>query len=128
MATLVDSNIILDVVSEDEDWVDWSSAMLGRAAETGRLVINPIVYAEVSVGFDTIEALDAALPASYYAREALPWDAASFSRRERIFPTAAREAAAGQRCPISTSVRTLPSPVTRFSRATRDDIARTFQP
>jgi predicted nucleic acid-binding protein len=81
VATLVDSNVILDVVSEDEDWVDWSSAMLGRAAETGRLVINPIVYAEVSVGFDSIEALDAALPASYYAREALPWDSAFLAAR-----------------------------------------------
>lgn len=81
MATLVDSNVILDVVSEDEDWVDWSSAMLGRAAETGRLVINPIVYAEVSVGFDSIEALDEALPASYYARESLPWDSAFLAAR-----------------------------------------------
>ncbi len=81
MATLVDSNVILDVVSEDEDWVDWSSTMLGRAAETGRLVINPIVYAEVSVAFDSIEALDDALPASYYAREALPWNAAFLAAR-----------------------------------------------
>ncbi len=81
MATLVDSNVILDVVSEDEDWVDWSSTMLGRAAETGRLVINPIVYAEVSVAFDSIEALDNALPASYYAREALPWNAAFLAAR-----------------------------------------------
>jgi predicted nucleic acid-binding protein len=81
VATLVDSNVILDVVSEDEDWVDWSSSMLGRAAESGRLVINPIVYAEVSVGFDSIEALDDALPASYYAREALPWDSAFLAAR-----------------------------------------------
>ena len=81
MATLVDSNVILDIVSEDEDWLDWSSAMLVKAAEAGRLVINPIIYAEVSVGFDTIEALDEALPSSYYTREALPWEAAFLAAR-----------------------------------------------
>jgi predicted nucleic acid-binding protein len=81
VATLVDSNVILDVVSEDEEWLDWSSAMLIKAAEAGRLVINPIIYAEVSVGFDTIEALDEALPLSYYTREGLPWEAAFLAAR-----------------------------------------------
>jgi predicted nucleic acid-binding protein len=81
VTTLVDSNVILDVVSEDEDWLDWSSTMLMKAAEAGRLVINPIIYAEVSVGFDTIEALDEALPLTYYTREALPWEAAFLAAR-----------------------------------------------
>lgn len=81
MATLVDSNVILDVVSEDADWLDWSASMLERAAESGRLIINPLVYAEVSVAFDTIEALDDALPAEYYTREALPWEAAFLAAR-----------------------------------------------
>jgi predicted nucleic acid-binding protein len=81
VSTLVDSNVILDVVVEDEEWVDWSSAMLVKAAEAGRLVINPIIYAEVSAGFDTIEALDAVLPLSYYTREALPWEAAFLAGR-----------------------------------------------
>ena len=81
MSTLVDSNVILDVVEEDEEWIDWSAAMLAKASEAGRLVINPIIYAEVSVGFDTIEALDAALPMNYYTREALPWEAAFLAGR-----------------------------------------------
>ena len=81
MATLVDSTVILDVLTEDEDWVDWSASMLARAAEAGRLVVNPLVYAEVSVGFDTIEALDAALPPEYYTREALPWESAFLAAR-----------------------------------------------
>ncbi len=76
MTTLVDSNVILDVVTEDADWVDWSASMLARAAESGRLVINPLVYAEVSCGFDRIEALDEALPLEYFVREPLPWAAA----------------------------------------------------
>lgn len=81
MAVLVDSNVILDVVTEDEDWVDWSAAMLGRAADADRLVINPLIYAEVAVRFDSIESLDAVLPAEYYVREPLPWDAAFLAAR-----------------------------------------------
>ncbi len=76
MTTLVDSNVILDVVTENEEWADWSASMLADAAQNGRLVINPFVYAEVSCGFDRIEALDEAIPAEYFVREALPWAAA----------------------------------------------------
>jgi predicted nucleic acid-binding protein len=74
--TLVDSNVLLDLLTEDEEWQDWSAAALERCAEAGRLIVNPIIYAEVSIGFDAIEDLDAALPASYFTREPLPWPAA----------------------------------------------------
>lgn len=74
--TLVDSNVILDVVTEDEEWLDWSAASLARAADTSRLVINPIVYAEVAARFARIEDLEEALPHAYYERRALPWEAA----------------------------------------------------
>jgi predicted nucleic acid-binding protein len=73
---LVDTSVILDVLTDDEDWFDWSASALERAADAGRLVINPIIYAEVSVRFDTVEELDAALPADYYDRKSLPWEAA----------------------------------------------------
>jgi predicted nucleic acid-binding protein len=76
MATLVDSNVILDIVSDDAEWGDWSAAMLARAAHAGRLVINPVIYAEVSCGYDEIEDLDAAVPPEYLVREPLPWEAA----------------------------------------------------
>jgi predicted nucleic acid-binding protein len=72
---LVDSNVLLDVVTEDEDWFDWSAAALERAASASRLVINPIIYAEVSIGFDRIEDLDAVLPETYFERHPLPWEA-----------------------------------------------------
>jgi hypothetical protein len=81
VATLVDTNVILDVVTEDRDWMDWSASALARAADAGRLVINPLVYAEVSVAFDTIEALDEALPPDFYLREALPWEAGFLAAR-----------------------------------------------
>lgn len=81
MPTLVDSNVILDVVTEDADWVDWSASMLSRAARDGRLVINPLIYAEVSCGYVRIEDLDRALPAAYFTREPLPWAAAFLAAR-----------------------------------------------
>lgn len=74
-AVLVDTNVILDVTTEDETWFEWSSDRLARHAGQSRLVINPIVYAEVSVGFERIETLDAALPEAYFDRESLPWEA-----------------------------------------------------
>lgn len=81
MTTLVDSNVILDVVTEDSEWFDWSAAMLARAAEQGTLVINPLVYAEVSLAFGRIEDLDDAIPEDYYARDPLPWEAAFLAAR-----------------------------------------------
>ncbi len=73
---LVDSNVLLDVATGDPVWRDWSSTTLERTADEAVLVINPLVYAEVSVGFPTIEGLDAALPADLYRREDLPYEAA----------------------------------------------------
>jgi predicted nucleic acid-binding protein len=80
-ATLVDSNVILDVVQDDAEWGDWSASMLSTAADAGRLVINPIIYAEVSCGFDRIEDLDVAVPPEYFAREPLPWEGAFLAAR-----------------------------------------------
>lgn len=63
MATvLVDSNVLLDILIPDPDWEAWWSSAHAAAAEGLLLAINPIVYAEVSVGFDRIEELERALP------------------------------------------------------------------
>ena len=75
-AVLVDANVILDIATEDPVWLEWSAAALEEAAESSILVINPLIYAEVSVGFGAIEALDDALPPDLYQREALPYEAA----------------------------------------------------
>jgi predicted nucleic acid-binding protein len=72
---LVDSNVILDIATADAEWADWSAAALARAAETSVLVINPLIYAEVSIGYDRIEALEDAL-SDAFRREPLPWAAA----------------------------------------------------
>jgi predicted nucleic acid-binding protein len=81
MATLIDTNVLLDVLLEDEDWVDWSAAMVADAAQHGRILINPIIYAEVSIAYDDLESLERALPAQFYTREPLPWDAAFLAGR-----------------------------------------------
>ena len=72
---LVDSNVLLDILIPDPEWEAWSSAALARVAESSLLAINPIIYTELSVGFDRIEDLEAALPQELQ-REHLPWDAA----------------------------------------------------
>ena len=76
VGTLVDSNVLIDILSEDDEWFDWSSSMLEEVAHRGVVVINPIVYAEVSLAFERIEELDEALPRAYYQRVDLPWEAA----------------------------------------------------
>lgn len=71
----VDSNVLLDVLTDDPQWFEWSAAQLDRCAEDSRLCINPLIYAEVSVGFNRVEELNEAVPAAVFAREELPWDA-----------------------------------------------------
>jgi predicted nucleic acid-binding protein len=73
---LIDSNVILDVVTNDPTWGDWSSSNLEHAANEAILVINPLIYAELSVGFTSIEAIEDAIPADLYRRDDLPYEAA----------------------------------------------------
>jgi predicted nucleic acid-binding protein len=58
---LVDSNVILDVFLDDPSWADWSESTLEEYVQYGSLFINPIVYSEVSIGFERIEDLESAL-------------------------------------------------------------------
>lgn len=75
-AVLVDSNVILDVATDDPAWGRWSSETLAGLADAAALVINPLIFAEVSIRYVSIEALDAAVPASLFRREPLPYEAA----------------------------------------------------
>ncbi len=76
MATLVDSNVILDVLTVDPKWSEWSGAALERVADGDRLLLNAVIYAEVSIRFSRIEDLEDALPAALIEREAIPFEAA----------------------------------------------------
>jgi predicted nucleic acid-binding protein len=76
VATLVDSNVLIDVLSRDSAWADWSGEALGRVGSEGLLVINPVVYAEVSHRYSRKELLDRELPEDAFIRENIPWAAA----------------------------------------------------
>jgi hypothetical protein len=79
--TLIDSSVLLDYLTDDSEWLDWSTAMLTEAGDHGAVAINPIIYAEVSGRFNAIEDVEAALPSDYFSRLPLPWDAAFLAAR-----------------------------------------------
>ncbi len=55
---LVDANVLIDVLQDDPEWADWSIAQLRAQSKVHPLLINPIIYAELSLTFSTVEALD----------------------------------------------------------------------
>ena len=55
---LVDTNVLVDVLQDDPQWADWSIGQLRAQSKVHRLAINPIIYAELSLTFATVEALD----------------------------------------------------------------------
>ena len=73
---LVDSNVILDIAIADSPWCEWSEIALKMSAESRLLIINPIIYAEISVGFLEIADVDALVDEAGLGREDLPWGAA----------------------------------------------------
>ena len=81
VATLVDTNVLLDVFTGDPQWGSWSGEALERAGRAGALVINPIVYAELAPRFPDIHKLDVALPSEVFLREQIPWPAAYLAGR-----------------------------------------------
>lgn len=76
MPILVDSNVLLDIFTQDKKWFSWSSQKLSEYADQELLYINPIIYSEISVGFSRIEELESALPDDYIYRDDLPYEAA----------------------------------------------------
>ena len=72
---LVDSNVLIDVLTDDPHWGDWSAEQIERLGDDSILAVNPIIYAEVSIGFECIEELEDALPSNFFARLPLPWEA-----------------------------------------------------
>lgn len=76
MATLVDSNVLIDVIEGDFEWSERSETALEQVGAMGPVVINPIIYAEVSVRYEDTDELDIDLPVDLFQREQLPWPAA----------------------------------------------------
>lgn len=72
---LVDSDVIIDVLTRDPSWQAWSEAALSDAADRDEVAINPIIYAEIASGFVTMSDLDRHLGTEAFRRLALPYEA-----------------------------------------------------
>ena len=124
--TLVDSNVLLDVFTEDPAWAEWSDAALAEARDIGPLVINPLVYAEVSIRFSTIEELDEALPVADFHREKLPYDAGFLAGKAFLMY---RRRGGGKRSPMPDFYIGAHAAVAGYQLLTRDpDRYRTYFP
>lgn len=75
MTTLIDTNVLLDVVTDDPEWAEWSIRRLEAASIQGPLLINDVVYAEWSIGYDHIELLDNAVASMDLIIERVPTSA-----------------------------------------------------
>jgi predicted nucleic acid-binding protein len=115
--TLVDANVIIDIFGADPDWRDWSKERLLTARREGALVLNPIIYAEVSATFPTQRRLDDALGADRFRREALPWEAAFNAGRAFL---AYRRAGGTKRSPLPDFYIGAHAEVRGYSLLTRD--------
>ncbi len=72
---LIDSSVLLDIFTVDPLWFEWSSNAIATLADSNDIAINPLIYAEISVHFDSPEELDDAFPANMFRREPLPFEA-----------------------------------------------------
>jgi hypothetical protein len=86
--TLIDSNVILDLVTADEGWLEWSSGRLVEAADSGPVAINPIIFAECAYGYASSADLLSDLPVGMEMLS-LPYEAAflagkAFARYRRL--------------------------------------------
>ena len=122
----IDSNVRLDIFTFDPTWFEWSSDALANAAESHELIINAIIYAQVSISFATIQEMDSTLPLTWVARHAIPEDAAFLAGK--CFATYRRRG--GQkRSPLPDFFIKAHASVTQMALLTRDATpCRTYFP
>jgi predicted nucleic acid-binding protein len=72
---MIDSNVILDIVTKDPVWFEWSSKLMRELASSHIFIINSIIYSEVSIGFERIEEVEELFVSTYFTREPIPWEA-----------------------------------------------------
>ena len=124
MRTLVDTDVILDVITEDPKWRGWSSSALREAAERSRLAINPIIFAEVSMKFDRIEDADRVLVD--FERRVLPYEAGFLAGKAFL---AYRRRGGAKRSPMPDFYVGAHAVVERMRLLTRDPVRyRTYFP
>jgi len=125
-AVLLDSNVLLDLMTEDPRWFSWSASAVASAADSSRLVINAVIYAEVSVRYSLIEDLEAALPKALIEREALPYEAAFLAAKAFL---AYRRRGGAKRSPLPDFFIGAHAAVAGYRLLTRDAVRyRTYFP
>jgi len=123
---LVDSNVLLDIFTEDKQWFAWSSEKLAYHAERDILAINPLIYAELSIHFSAIEELDDALPETDFSRLALPWEAAFLAGRAFV---SHRKRGGARRSPLPDFYIGAHASIAKLALLTRDSARyRTYFP
>ncbi len=113
----MDSNVLLDVITEDEEFFAWSSSALTHLAEHAQLYVNPLIYAEVSVRYARREELDLALSPVMVRREALPWEAGFLAGKSFV---AYRRRGGARRSPLPDFYIGAHAAVRGFTLLTRD--------
>jgi len=73
---MVDSCVFLDIFTRDAHWFDWSSEAVVEAANNGSIVLNTVIYSEISIRFERIEDLETLLPADVFEYHPIPREAA----------------------------------------------------
>ena len=125
-AVLVDSNVLLDILEKDPLWYSWSAAVVENVADRSRLVINAVIYSEVSVHYSRIEDLEAALPKSLFEREPIPYEAAFLAGKSFL---AYRRKGGARRSPLPDFFIGAHAAVAGYRLLTRDTVRyRTYFP
>jgi predicted nucleic acid-binding protein len=75
MARMLDTNVLLDILTADPRWLDWSQAQFRKASAEGPIPINPVLYAELAASFESREELDHWLRPTLFKRLPLPYEA-----------------------------------------------------
>lgn len=81
---LIDSNILLDIASEDSEWYSWSSAAVATEGNSSDLAINPVIYAEASVRYASPAEFDSAFPPDFFRRMPLPYTSAFLAGKAHL--------------------------------------------
>jgi predicted nucleic acid-binding protein len=114
---LVDSNVLLDVIGADPNWYAWSATELTKAATYDQVVINPVIYAEVSMRYASISELETAMPRSDVFREAIPYEAAFLAGKAYLLY---RRRKGNRRSPLPDFFIGAHAAVSHYSLLTRD--------
>lgn len=76
MARILDSNVLLDIITADAKWLEWSARQFREASREGPILLNPVIYSELAPAFKSQAALDRWLPGALFRRLPLPYEAA----------------------------------------------------